>query len=577
MKKAPKNRNILAISFTLSFLLLTSSCQTSRVNTTSDREPASAKHRPVSPEESTTIAAPEGATGAAPLGMTAEAVRIDAINGTIHTQHDQKIEVHPGDVITFSADVFRSGGAQAQAEDRNVEEFKWSADDAADDFCNASSTQDCLSTSKFQVNDYGVSYYVPYSMGQSIHLAVVDRISVNDPGDSIELINLDYTPSYVAPTQVVTSVDSYPCGQFNADCALAGEGRWVYIDSNRYFVPYTTDVQWAPFSHGSWSWVDGDGWTWISYDSWGWYTDHYGSWRHHGVYGWIWSPWDQTVGYVPAPVTWFYDGDHIGWYPYWGQHQEFYAWGEERGFDDGYWGGYQPVDYWSTYHPGFFQMRFTDFSVTDCSDHRATDIDVNAFYASSWSQREYGGYLGGVQLSDQYNYIHVRGINVTITQVGSRNFGSFSMRFPEPQHEVPAEYRIVGDQSPRFGSHPVAVGSIFAKDGAGDRLIPPTTNGRGIATPPVFHDRASNTINPLAPRTNNPARPNPENGSFHAPPPAAPHPEVSPVKVEHSNEPPATPPQKTPGNKPPVKPVHHVRPPQLKSPATPDETQEKSN
>lgn len=115
-------------------------------------------------------------------------------------------------------------------------------------------------------------------------------------------------------------------------------GEWVNIDGVAYFVPISSQLYqgWQPYQNGYWSYDttggDRSGWTWVSNDSWGWMTEHYGIWRHHDQHGWIWLPFDDHH-YSPSVVTWFDQGNYIGWYPYF----KDYSYVQAGGFDDGYW------------------------------------------------------------------------------------------------------------------------------------------------------------------------------------------------------------------------------------------------
>ena len=167
--------------------------------------------------------------------------------------------------------------------------------------------------------------------------------------DTVILENIAYSADYQAPQTVITSAADYDQDTFDVDhvdYALAGHGRWVVVEGQRYFSPFTyvigQETSWVPNRHGSWSWVEGDGWTWVSYDPWGWVTDHYGYWRNHADYGWIWSPFaGDDFRYRPHCVSWFHDDSHVAWYPYVGDYAAGYIQGANEGFTDGYWQGYE--------------------------------------------------------------------------------------------------------------------------------------------------------------------------------------------------------------------------------------------
>ncbi len=126
--------------------------------------------------------------------------------------------------------------------------------------------------------------------------------------------------------------------QFDAVIALKGMGVWISIGSERFFKPQNTDRDWQPYQHGYWTFDADLGWTWVSYDQWGSVTEHYGVWRHHKTHGWIWLAFEDRR-YRPHAVTWFDDGDYVGWYPYDSAYTAGYQRVSADGFDNGYWEG----------------------------------------------------------------------------------------------------------------------------------------------------------------------------------------------------------------------------------------------
>jgi hypothetical protein len=159
------------------------------------------------------------------------------------------------------------------------------------------------------------------------------------------------------PADIVTDPDEFPeTTDFSDSTSLVGMGRWVTVNQDRFWVPYTYQDEWEPYQNGYWAWNDSSGWNWVSYDPWGWYTDHYGVWRHHAVYGWMWLPFEKRQ-YVPCTVTWIYHDNYIGWYPYYSGYRRAYRHGYEHGFDDGYWAGVNAATWYasptSRYHHGF--------------------------------------------------------------------------------------------------------------------------------------------------------------------------------------------------------------------------------
>lgn len=165
----------------------------------------------------------------------------------------------------------------------------------------------------------------------------------------------------------------------NYEQELEGQGNWVVIGDERYFVPDTKDyesqgVTWQPYQNGSWSYDEGQDWTWASNEPWGNVTDHYGVWRHHTEYKWIWLPFPDRH-YESHTVTWFDDGDYIGWYPYHSTFAGMYRLDNRYGFDDGYWGGFAAV--LSTNGSQFqFNMGFTLVPRADVITDNILDVMV---------------------------------------------------------------------------------------------------------------------------------------------------------------------------------------------------------
>jgi hypothetical protein len=216
-----------------------------------------------------------------------DTTQILSVNG-VYGRPTGPIEVRPGDVITLTADVVRTGGDCEIAEgcqlNVDLEDFRWSSDLSASDKCDPSdTTKSCLDDSNFETNDFGVSYYVPTDMTNDIKISV--SYQGTDAIDEVILHNKDVVAEKV-PDSVVTDPDDFPADvTFSQDTSLAGHGRWVYVSGTRYFVPYVYQDDWQPYTNGYWAYDDSYGWNWVTCDPWGWYTDHYGVWRHHRVYG----------------------------------------------------------------------------------------------------------------------------------------------------------------------------------------------------------------------------------------------------------------------------------------------------
>lgn len=147
-------------------------------------------------------------------------------------------------------------------------------------------------------------------------------------------------PGTQAPPSAYLGANNYLAGELDPYVALNEYGTWVTIGSDRYFAPKGVAQEWAPYQNGYWSFDQDLGWSFVSQDDWGWMTEHYGIWRHHEKHGWIWFPFKDRH-YEPSVVTWFNDGDYVGWYPFAERFASYYGVG--LGFNDGFWGGYKSV------------------------------------------------------------------------------------------------------------------------------------------------------------------------------------------------------------------------------------------
>ncbi|MGK5081773.1 DUF6600 domain-containing protein [Bdellovibrionota bacterium FG-1] len=462
----------------------------------------------------------------------ADMVRITSVNGTYDSNHESVIDVRPGDVVTLSADLFTDNYSGTYTpQNRFVEDFTWYADDAAPqggvDECDASQNQNqsCLSTSNFEVNNYGVSFYVPYTLGASTTLTVRSHSDSNAVADTIILRNASYVESggnYQPPTEVVTEPDQYQNqgGYLDPNAALAGQGRWVFVNGIRYFVPYSYQPDWVPYQNGYWAWTD-DGWTWVSNDPWGWMTDHYGIWRHHSIYGWIWRAFED-FRYRPHCVTWFHDeGGYIGWYPYYDGYRAGYAHGYDAGFNDGYWAGYQAGRYYggAGFYPGFTVVRYGAFGARNIYEQREAAERATNAWRNGYGRNQYGAYPGGASdMHGSRGWVDGHCGAYPTTSMGSRSFGGgHELRFPVRVYPAPESfsrlpYAVGGNSGRAF-----PVGSVFRPTSGGTipggrpNFTPPTNDGRGIALPPQIYDPKRGTYQPLPPRTQRPVVANPNN------------------------------------------------------------------
>ncbi len=105
---------------------------------------------------------------------------------------------------------------------------------------------------------------------------------------------------------------------------LDAYGDWSYVnDYGWMWRPHVTVinnyVNWAPYRHGTWTWVWPYGWTWVGYEPWGWAPYHYGRWVYYNNY-WAWCPRSyyhrNRSWWRPALVAFHISfGNHVSWYP----------------------------------------------------------------------------------------------------------------------------------------------------------------------------------------------------------------------------------------------------------------------
>ena len=446
-------------------------------------------------------------------------VVLTSVNGGYSPSHPSTFNVHPGDVITFAADTLdRSNGNQPQH--TQVDNFFWSGDDATNDYCDAGSPSDCLAASHFQANNYGVAFYVPTTMGKQIVITVRKKGDLNNY-DSIILINIvvpNTSPSATpTPTPVVvTDPSHYHRNGLDPDDALYGQGNWVYVHGKRYWVPHVFimdgEDEWTPYQNGYWSHDANNLVIWISFDPWGWLTDHYGCWRFHNVYGWIWAPFEGSeFKYHAHCVSWFDDGQgFVGWYPYFNSDPNRYADKDDQGFQDGYWLGFDlprnDRQHPGTYHTGYTVVPFSGFvqaNVVTVYVHAQVNGKDNPTFGHVIDVAVSSSFFGATPRANIFGQLGPTPISTMGT------FGSQGTR------ALPSTYSLIGT----FISSVLnfAVGSVIdvrsttlSKNHGKPVDLPPTSNGRGIANPPLGLNN-SGAIVPLPPLTLNPATANPQN------------------------------------------------------------------
>ncbi|MBI3554757.1 MAG: hypothetical protein HY074_00675, partial [Deltaproteobacteria bacterium] len=434
--------------------------------------------------------------------------RIVNINGTYSTSHDAQLTVQPGDNITLTADeVDYNYDGSLVGQNRNVEDFTCSSDSTSSDSCDPN--YDCASTN-FETHQYGVTYYVPTSIGQSIVLTVQNR--ADGTYDQITLVNGSYTPDYTPPSGSYSDPSQYPTNDaFDYNRSLAGHGRWVYINGERTFVPFAYQAGWQPYQHGNWYWTS-YGWTWNSLDPWGWVTDHYGHWRHHSTYGWCWSTLPEDRWY-PHTVTFYHTNEGMGWYPYHAGYAHGYEHGYEHGYDDGYWEGFR-AGLNSQYSWGGTFVRSDSFMNANIYDVR--EQNAYGYYGSAYSSQAYGATFVVAGYSSPRVFVESRiGRPVLITpmNVTSRiTVGGGRVQFVAPvtRFAVPLQYRQAAEQAHQR----VVVGAPGARIPVGSVVHP----GGAIVLPraPVVVaprvPTGSGGYHTMPPRTNVPvSQPRPTN------------------------------------------------------------------
>jgi len=254
---------------------------------------------------------------------------------------------------------------------------------------------------------------------------------------------------------------AYQGSQFDPHSALNGMGQWVTIGDQSYFVPNNSQIadtdgeDWAPYQRGYWSYDQEQSWTWVSYEPWGWVTDHYGIWRHHQTHGWIWLPFHDRR-YVPHTVTWFDEGDYVGWYPYYSDYAQGYRHGQSYGFNDGYWDGFKTVLRINT--PGFsFRMGLTLVNrrhVTHANIRRVVVRDRSLVFSLAYRAHQedrirlgrVGRYPGGHR---ERSYDFLQRFASERAPIGRservRSRGGAVIVQPHRSREIPPEYRRRGD------------------------------------------------------------------------------------------------------------------------------------
>ncbi|MBI2606360.1 MAG: hypothetical protein HYW49_09800 [Deltaproteobacteria bacterium] len=498
-----------------------------------------------------------------PPASAAIQTRIVSINGNYQTTHAASLTVYTGDVISLMADQLDLDAfGNVTGLYRRSEEFIWNTDIRSTDFC-APAWADCAG-SNFETHEYGVNFYVPANMPQNVTLTVLNR---ND--GSYDQIKLSYAGSR-APSYAGGSGGGYydDNGSFDHNSSLAGYGRWVYINGDRVFVPYSYVSNWQPYQHGYWYWTS-YGWAWYSYDPWGWVTDHYGYWRHHGTYGWVWMPFTGSYyTWRPCVVTFYYTSGGIGWSPYWSGYGNGYwngySSGYNHGYNDGYWNGYN-AGLNAGSHFGTTFVQNNHFTSVNIYNVQITNVTVvNNYYTEAVHANAYGqvlGSVGGVVSTavTPKQFVESRGVTVAEVPVQviprpTAGGGTINVVRPRDAVSVPTEYQQAATTigRPRNDNTPVPVGSVInPKDGV---VTPPrgVGNGRDVVIAPKKPDGTTlppigrpSRPEPSQPEPTIPSRPQPTTPTRPTPMPTEPS-RPAPSRPEPSRPEPTFPSRPTP-------------------------------
>ena len=100
-------------------------------------------------------------------------------------------------------------------------------------------------------------------------------------------------------------------------------GEWIYTKKYGYvWRPFrnatSSYANWSPYRYGQWRWIPPYGWTWVNDEPWGWATYHHGRWVYIDN-DWVWTPYSYyrtgRSWWRPALVVVTYSGSLICWYP----------------------------------------------------------------------------------------------------------------------------------------------------------------------------------------------------------------------------------------------------------------------
>ncbi len=452
-------------------------------------------------------------------------VKIASVNDVLDPNHAREIIVHPGDMIRLSADHFDPSRGYSPTRSY-AEDFIWSASDFNADVCDIANRSNCFGKTNFQATNYGVIFYVPYTMGATISITVTSHnpraidAAGNPVGDSVVLRNAHFSTSWLPPRAVVTSAEDYRYEKLDADLALAGHGHWVWIDGVRYFAPTTYMINdkkaWEPYRHGYWAFDNTQGWTWISYDPWGWFTEHYGVWRHHGMYGWVWLPFPD-LHYVPHAVTFFTSGSYVGWYPYHHHFAHAYRHGRRQAFIDGFEHGLRAAQYAADnrFRGGFTLVQRAHFNQVNIFNYtiiNQTTIHTVATraMAANTMGRSPGGSLDRVR-----KFVMASNGKIPMTQsLPMVRGGGGRLIAPSLARPMPPVYAALAKNSHGHLQAPLPFGStrvLSAK--RPDQMIKtvaPSVNGKAFAVPPHGLTPAGKRFF-SPPLTANPTQPNKQN------------------------------------------------------------------
>lgn len=152
--------------------------------------------------------------------------------------------------------------------------------------------------------------------GDRDSISIREAEQANFSGTNLSHASIDRMPPYDSFDQWVNQRDRAEDSSVSARYVsrdmigyqqLDEYGSWeTHPEYGAIWLPRVTEIGWAPYRHGHWSWIAPWGWTWIDRAPWGFAPYHYGRWAHIGA-RWAWVPghhaYREVAVYAPALVA----------------------------------------------------------------------------------------------------------------------------------------------------------------------------------------------------------------------------------------------------------------------------------